>query len=97
MGDDAADDLTVRALRLAGDELGLADRRELVVLSGRRRRRTRRTRSLDDVCPSLGVGVQVGEAVGQRPAGRPQVMVRVDDRRIGVDDLLDDDVEPRLR
>jgi hypothetical protein len=45
---------------------------------------------------SVRVVVKIIEAIGQSFVGRPQMMVRIDDPAVGVDDLLGNEFRPFL-
>jgi hypothetical protein len=50
-----------------------------------------------DAMAAVDIGFEFGQPVRQRAAFGPQVVVRIDDRRVGVDHLLGHLVEPGLR
>ena len=83
--------------RLAGDELGLADRRELGRPVGAVRGAALDEHGLLDAVAAADVGEQLGEAVRQHAARWPEVMVRIDDALVGVDHVFDDERPPLVR
>ena len=79
----------------AVDELGLADRLQLLRPCGAVHRAGLHIDRRDDVVAAVGVGQQLVEQVA--PAGPvPQMVVRIDDRQVGLEDRLLAAVEPLL-
>ena len=97
VGDDAPHHLTSATFGFACDEHGLSHRRERSVGAAVVRRPTFDEDRVDHVVSAAEVCLEVGESVRHRPSRRPQMVVGVDDRRVGVDDRLDQRVEPFLR
>ena len=71
----------------AGDELGLADRPHLGGAVRAVHRMAFDEHGGDDVVAAVEVGQQFVEQIAV-PAAQPQMMVRVDDRQIGIEDRL---------
>ena len=86
MSDDARDQ-SAAALGLGGDPLGLSHGRERGRAVGAVGGAALHEHGAFDPVPAADVGEQVGEAVRERSAG-PQVMVRIDDAPLGIDDRL---------
>ena len=79
--------------RDAGDELGLAERFQLLRAVGAVHLAAFHEAGRDDVVAAAEIGQQILEQVAvARPV--PQMMVRIDDRQIGFEDLLAALVEP---
>lgn len=96
MGDDAADQMARIARRLCGYEPCLAERGEVVGEAVILRGAALDKDSAHDAVSVVCIGMQLIEAVGETFAGRPQMMMRIDDRPIGVDHLFSGQVEPLL-
>ena len=99
VGDDAGDRGGVRVpggqfVGLGGDELGLADRAEVVGAIGTVGGAAFHEHRRHDVVAVGGVGHEVVDRIGDAAARRPEVVVGVDDRYVGVDDRLDHLVVP---
>ncbi len=94
--DDATHHGPRRSLRLRGHELGLADGGEPLVPAGAVPRSALHEDRVDHVVPVTDVREQLVEAVRQRTTLGPQMVVRIDDRRVRIDDVLDDRIEPFL-
>ena len=84
-------------VRGGGHELALADRRERRGTVGAVRREALHEHGRLDAVTGPDVGEQLGDRVGQYPADGPQVVMRVDDPAVGVDDVLDDERVPLVR
>ena len=101
MPDDAGNGRPVRVLRgepiRAGcDEFGLTDASQVGGAFGAIRSVALHEQRGNDVMAARGIGRELGRTVEQRSADRPQMVVRVHDRSLGIDDRLDDLVEPSL-
>ncbi len=87
----AGADVAVDAARRHGgdavDELDLADRLHLVRPVGAQHRARLHEHGGDDVVAAVGIGEQVVEQIAPARA-IPQMMVRIDDRQIGLEDRL---------
>ena len=99
MADDAGADLRLAVAtrgahrRDAIDELGLADRPHLLRPARAMHRAALHEHRGDDVVATVGVGQQIVEHVAPaRPF--PQMMVRIDDRQLGLEDRLGPPREP---
>ena len=101
VADDAGADLGL-AVDAAGahggdavDELGLADRAQLFGAVGAIHRAGLHEDGRDDVVAAVGVGQQLVEQIA--PAGSiPEMVMRIDDRQVGLEDRLVAPVEPIL-
>ena len=79
----------------AVDELGLADRAHLFGAGGANHRAGLHKHRRDDVVTAVGIGQQLVEQIA--PAGAvPEMMVRIDDRQLGLEDRFLAPVEPIL-
>ena len=76
------------ARHVADDELGLADGAERLVAVGPERCHALDEHGGFDVVPAPEIGIERRCVVGDAVASGPEMVVRVDDRQIGVDDLL---------
>ena len=77
-------------------ELDLADRAQLDRARGAVHRQPFEVDGRGDVVPAAGVGEQLGQQIAAGLGPVDQVMMRVDDRQLGLDDLLAAPVEPVL-
>src|SRR5438477_275263 len=96
--DDAGADLGLATapIRLLGDrpdEFALADRPHLLGAAGAIARTALDEDGGDDVVPRIDVGQQLVEQIAA-PWMIPEMMMRVDDRQFGLEDLLDALAEP---
>ncbi len=94
---DQSGDQAAAALGRVRDELGLADRREIRRSGGAVGGVALHEHRLLDPVPTPHVGEQGVQLVREHAPARPQMMVRVDDALIGVDDVFDDQRAPRIR
>ena len=96
VGDDAGDH-ALALLGRGGREFGLADRRELGGSVGAIGGAAFDEHRLLDTVAASEVGLELRERVRERAAGRPEVVMRVDDPLTGIDHLFLDERAPRIR
>ncbi len=94
--DDPTHHLAVRRFGRRRDEHGLTDRSQMLGPVAPVVRVALDEDRVDDVVPRRQVGLEFGQPVRQRAALRPEVVVRIDDRQIGVDHVLDHRCQPLL-
>ncbi len=94
--DDPAHHRALAAFGLAGDEGGLTDRREGVADAAVVGRAALDEHGVDDVVPAAEIGFEICQPIWERASDRPEMVMRIDDRCIGIDDVFDHGVEPLL-